>query len=117
MNYPNYDEVIVQGRRVKLLGWSKNVKFANPSDIGILKDLKRLREDLQSGACRWVSLTVAEVEEHMAEIEARRAQGEVIGKPRKKRASKKRKTTDENDAEEQPAAKKAKKSKKAKNST
>lgn len=118
MNYVNYHNSIVEARRAKLVGWPKGIKFANPSDIGILKDLRILRDDLRSGKCFWKKLSAVEVDEHMAEIEERREQGEIVGKPRKKRVSKKRKraTSPESDQEnEDPEpARKAKRTGKSK---
>lgn len=109
MNYVNYDDAIVNARHVMLKGWPKGVKFANPSDIAVIKDLRTLRDDLKSGKCFWYKATAREVEKHMDEVQRRRDLGETIGKPRKKRGPNKRKKAtpedgaSENEENEPPA--------------
>lgn len=102
MNYANYDERILIPYKIKLMGHPFGIK--NPSDITIVTDLCTLRTALKAGDCKWVRLTQAEVDAHAKDIDARRGEGEVVGKPRKKRSdagvprgSRKRPHTDEND--------------------
>ena len=108
MNYVNYDTAIVGDLRRRLLGWPKDVKFANPSEIGTVGDIRKLRDCLKSGQCHWVKLTQSQVDEHMADMQNRRDAGEIIGKQRKKRSdagtTRKRKQRSENLENEEPEA-------------
>lgn len=61
MNYANYWQKIVARHHIKLVGWPETVKFANPSDIATLRDLKRLRDALKWKKCHWVRLSAAQV--------------------------------------------------------
>jgi hypothetical protein len=74
--------------------------------------MRKLRNALKSGECRWKNLTDAEVQAHADDIEARRANGEVIGKQRKQRSDagvKRKRVDDGNDKEnERPHLKKPK---------
>jgi hypothetical protein len=74
--------------------------------------MRKLRNALKSGECRWKKLTTSEVEAHADDIEARRANGEVVGKQRKKRSDagvKRKRVDDGNDKEnERPRSKKQK---------
>ena len=120
MHYVNYEDAIVQCHSVKLVGWTYS-KFINPADINNVTDIRALRDALRSGACHWIHLSAQELQHHAAEIEARRQQGEVIGKKRKERSDKgvKRKcrsTTNENDPDSEGiGAQLAKKRKSGKN--
>jgi hypothetical protein len=84
MNYTNYETSIVQQYNVRLVRWPKTVKFVNPLQIGTVLKICTLRDDLNSGACHWVKLSKSQLAAHIADIEARRDQGETIGKKRKK---------------------------------
>jgi hypothetical protein len=86
MNYMNYDKVIVLGLRVKLVGWPKAVSFAKPSSIGSVVNARMLHDALMSGECHWIKLTTRQVDDHRKELENCEAEGETIGKPRKKRS-------------------------------
>jgi hypothetical protein len=110
MNYVNYHFNIIKTYHCRLVGWDKDIRFANPSEIGVLKDLRKLRDDLKDGRTYWTTMTKAEVDAHMADIEKRRQEGEVIGKVRKQRTSNKRKATNK---ENRPAKKSKKSSRKA----
>lgn len=65
MNYANYWTKIVERYHIMLAGWPQNVKFANPSDIATLPELKRLRDALKWKKCHWVRLTAAQVAEQL----------------------------------------------------
>jgi hypothetical protein len=97
MNYANYEVSIVQAYNVKLIGWPLDGDVVSPAQITNTTDMRKLRNALKSGECRWKQLTTAEVQAYADEIEARRAKGEVIGKPRKQRsdAGVKRKRVDD----------------------
>jgi len=108
MNYFNYETAIVEALGQRLVGWPKTVKFANPSEIGTVNEIRMLRDYLKSGQCHWVKLTRSQVDEHIADLQSRREAGETVGKPRKKRSdagtSRKRKPRSENQENEEPEA-------------
>jgi hypothetical protein len=85
MNYVNYEIAIVQGHGVKLIGFPLE-RFVNPSELTNITDMRRLRNALRSGECKWVRLSQAELDAHAEGLEVRRKDGEVVGKPRKKRS-------------------------------
>lgn len=91
MNYANYEDSIVQGRRVKIVGWPSNVAFASPSSIGNLKDMRTLHDGWLAGSIRWIRMTSADVKEHAQDLQRRRDEGETIGKKRKQRSTKTKK--------------------------
>ena len=110
MNYANYDVSIVQAYGVQLIGWPLNGGVVSPAQITNTADMRKLRNALKSGKCRWKRLTTSEVEAHTDNIEARCANGEVVGKQRKKRSNagvKRKRVDDGNDKEnERPRSKK-----------
>jgi hypothetical protein len=85
MNYANYERVIVLLHGVKVVGWPLEM-FVSPSDITNIINMRKLRDAWKTGACKWVRLTQGELDAHAASIEAREKNGEVVGKPRKKRS-------------------------------
>ena len=88
MNYLNYNKSIIQKHHVKLVGWPKNIKFITPANLSSVDEVRALIHALKSEECRWVSLSTADVEEHMASIVACEAAGEQIGRKRKQRSDK-----------------------------
>jgi hypothetical protein len=95
MNYATYEKSIVERYRVKLVGWTYD-KFVNPSHIGTMTDICKLRDALKCGECHWVRLSQRELQDHREET------GEIVAKQRRQRSDKgkthKRKAaTDEND--------------------
>ena len=73
---------------LKLVGWPKNVKFITPVNLSSVDEVRALIHALKSEECRWVSLSTADIEEHMASIVAREAAGEQIGWKRKQLSDK-----------------------------
>lgn len=88
MNYMNYDKAIIQKHHIKLIGWPKNVKFVTPANLSSIDEVRTLRHVLKSNECRWVRLSQAEVDEHMATIVEREAAGEQVGRKRKQHSDK-----------------------------
>lgn len=86
MNYANYEDVIVQGRKVMIVGWPDKVPFGSPSAIGNLADMRILNDAWLSGAARWVRMTKDQVKSHAEDLEGRREGGESVGKKRKQRS-------------------------------
>jgi hypothetical protein len=85
MNYSNYDMRVIQKYQVKLIGWTYN-KFVSPFEIHTIDDVRTLVEALRCGRCHWVRLTATEVTKNARDVEARKASGETVGKPRKVRS-------------------------------
>ncbi|KIK22167.1 hypothetical protein PISMIDRAFT_102884 [Pisolithus microcarpus 441] len=75
---------IVEMYGVKLLGWPTGVPFVNPSSIGTVSEIRKLCNSLKSGECRWKKLSKAQRNAFSSKLEAHRASGEVVKKPRKK---------------------------------
>ena len=75
MNYNNYESSIVELHSVKVVGWPKNVKFINPSGIGTVGEIRKLRDALKASECHWVKLTRAEIAAHTQQLTERRQQG------------------------------------------
>jgi hypothetical protein len=72
MNYTNYEDSIVQGRKVKIIGWPANITFASLSTIGNIKDMITLHDGWLAGIIRWVKLTNTEVKVHAADLRLER---------------------------------------------
>lgn len=85
MNYSNYDMRVIQKYQVKLIGWTYN-KFVSPFEIHTIDDVRTLVEALRCGRCHWVRMTATEVTKNAKDVEARKAAGETVGKPRKVRS-------------------------------
>ena len=85
MNYSNYDTRVIQKYQVKLVGWTYN-KFVTPFEIHTIDDVRTLVEALRCGRCHWVRMTAMEITKHAKNVEARKAAGETVGKPRKVRS-------------------------------
>jgi hypothetical protein len=119
MNYLNYETSIVSELKVKLVGWTKRVSFTNPSAIGAVSDLRKLRDDLKSGKCHWVQLTPSQLSEHKAMLDACCKEGETVGKARKTRSDKgkKRKSSDKENEQPRKRAKKRVSSHKSKHTS
>ncbi|KAG1881004.1 hypothetical protein F4604DRAFT_1578451 [Suillus subluteus] len=113
MNYSNYETAVVETYAVRLIGWPASIKFINPSNIGTVGDIRKLRDALKARTCYWTALTPVEVKAHTAELDVRRSAGEVVRKPRKKRSdaggSRKRKALPAAHRENKRPSKKARK--------
>ncbi|KIK34474.1 hypothetical protein CY34DRAFT_26852 [Suillus luteus UH-Slu-Lm8-n1] len=113
MNYSNYETAVVETYAVRLIGWPASIKFINPSNIGTVGDIRKLRDALKARTCYWTALTPVEVKAHTAELDVRRSAGEVVRKPRKKRSdaggSRKRKALPAANGKNKRPSKKARK--------
>jgi len=85
MNYVNYEKAIMLLHGVKIVGWPLEA-FISPSEITNIVDMRKLRDAWKSGACKWVRLTQAELDTYAVSLDERQKNGEVVGKPRKKRS-------------------------------
>jgi hypothetical protein len=88
MSYIKYERDIVTKYKVKLIGWPPTVKFASPSEIGTVDDIRLVRQALIVGDCKWMVQTRRQQQAHIEMLEARVAAGEVVGKKRKQRSDK-----------------------------
>ena len=86
MNYRNYQTAIICAWGVKLVGWPNGVQFVNPSHLGTVADLRRIRDALRDKSCYWKALTASESKAHKEELQARAAAGDAIQVPRKQRS-------------------------------
>jgi hypothetical protein len=87
MNYVNYETTIVERHHIKLVGWTFS-QIASPSEIGMVDDIRALRDALKMGTCRWVRLSKRELATHVEELGKHQSSGEIIGKKRKTRSDK-----------------------------
>jgi hypothetical protein len=88
MSYRNYEHDIITKYKVKLIGWPPAVQFANPSEIRTVDNIRKLREALKVGDCKWIVQTRRQQQEHIEMLAARVAAGESVGKKRKQRSDK-----------------------------
>ncbi|KAG1905551.1 uncharacterized protein F5891DRAFT_934297, partial [Suillus fuscotomentosus] len=86
INYTNFNIAMKDKLAIDLKGWPEGVLFQSPTSINDLKALLKVRDALKDGSCHWFRMSPRQREEYAAELAARRKKGEVIGKPRKKRA-------------------------------
>ncbi|KAJ7084528.1 hypothetical protein B0H15DRAFT_949931 [Mycena belliarum] len=84
MSYANYLVAIQQTWKVKLVGWPTDIPFVNPSKLGTIDRVRRIRDGLRSGSITWAHMQVDEIAEVNAEVERRRADG-TLRAPRKPR--------------------------------
>jgi len=85
MNYMNYDMRVIQKFQVKLIGWTYN-KFISLFEIHTIDNICTLVQALHCRGCHSVRMMVMEVTKHAGDMEAKKAAGETIGKPRKVRS-------------------------------
>ena len=60
MSYANYNNVIRTDLKVQLRGWPIGIKFATPSSIGTMGEIKTLHGALKTGECTWVAMNQSE---------------------------------------------------------
>jgi len=113
MNYCGYDTSVVERYRVKLVGWTYQ-DFVNPSKIGTINDIRKLRDALRSGECFWTRLNQDEVKTY---LQNRKENGEGIQRTRRQRsdkgkARKRRIESDDEDIENSPPSKKTRRAQK-----
>lgn len=121
MNYNNYETSIVDKYKIELIGWPSRVKFANPSQIGTVDEIRALRFALNSGTCKWHPQSKQSQIAHAAMLQAKHDAGETVGKKRKPRRDKGTRRSggkrtrreaeesgEDEEEEEQPRRKKAK---------
>ncbi|KAG2104999.1 hypothetical protein BD769DRAFT_1367015 [Suillus cothurnatus] len=82
MNYSNYETF--EAYRVHLVSWPHGVKFNNPSNIGTISNIHKLRDALKAHTCYWAVLSPAEVKAHASKLDTHCSAREVVRKPQKK---------------------------------
>lgn len=112
MNYVNYETAIVEKYKVELAGWPQMILFANPSAIGMVEEIRTLRNALKTGETKWIVQGKRKQAAHAEMLKAKRNAGEVVGKKRKERSDKGKKrkaaTIDSGDDDESPPPQKRK---------
>jgi len=78
MNYRNYETSIVGAWGVRLIGWPTGIPFVSPSHLGMVLELRKIRDALKSKFCKWEALSASELQAHEANLQARQAAGEVV---------------------------------------
>ncbi|KAK0499106.1 hypothetical protein EDD18DRAFT_1103543 [Armillaria luteobubalina] len=74
-------ELIAKGLR-----WPMGIKFEKLSNLKNLQDLRRLRDALQTTACKWIRMSKKEVEEHDKDMKQREVAGETVRRKRWQRS-------------------------------
>jgi hypothetical protein len=105
MNYMNYETAVVERYSTKLVGWTyptlASPTLVSPSEIGTMEAIRKLRDALKCGSCKWVRLSKPELKDHVAAVDERKGNGEAVGKKQKERSdkgkSRKRKATESGD--------------------
>lgn len=117
MHYADYEEKVVQRYGVELIGWTYE-KLVNPSELSTsLPGLRQLLEAINTGSCKFIKLTQAQLkqrrEEHQKAIEDGSLPAPKTRKPRKDRGIKRKRTDNDKengDDHTQPASKKSRRS-------
>lgn len=88
MNWTDYVTAIVEKQGVALIGWPEGVEFKRMSLQSSIGPLRKLRDALRSGECRWEKVKAARKAAIIANFEEMVADGDAVRTVRK--ASKKR---------------------------
>ena len=88
MCYVKYDQNIVAKHKVELVGWPASVKFANPSEISNVDDIRKLHHALNIGECKWIVQSQGQQAAYAEKITRKVAAGELVVKKRKQRSDK-----------------------------
>jgi hypothetical protein len=88
MCYVKYDQDIVTKHKVELVGWPVSIKFANPSEIGTVDDIRKLRQALKVGDCKWIVQSRGQQAAYAERLAEKVAAGEQVVKKRKERSDK-----------------------------
>lgn len=88
MCYVKYDQNIVTKHKVELVGWPAPIKFANPSEIGNVDDIRKLRQALMVGECKWIVQSRGQQAAYAEKVARKVAAGEQVPKKRKQRSDK-----------------------------
>ncbi|KAJ6537597.1 hypothetical protein B0H10DRAFT_2246000 [Mycena sp. CBHHK59/15] len=73
MSYKFFKIDVAWAHKLKIVGWPSSIAFANPSELGVLEDLRRVRDDLRAGLIYFMALDDKEEQELGHELDAMRA--------------------------------------------
>ena len=92
MSWQHYLQNIQLALRVKLIGWPSNIPFINPSRLGTVDRIRRIRDGVRKKEIHWVLLSEDEIHDVEEEVARGIADG-TLSKTRRQRsdAGKKRK--------------------------
>jgi hypothetical protein len=88
MCYVKYDWDIISKHKVKIVGWPKAVKFANPSEIRTVDEIQKLCQTLKLSKCKWVAQFRRQQAAHTEMLATKVAASELVVKKRKQRSDK-----------------------------
>lgn len=88
MCYVKYEQDIVTKYKVELVGWPTSIKFSNPSEIGTVGDIRKLRQALKVGECKWIVQSRGQQAAYAEMLAKKVAAGERVVKKRKERSDK-----------------------------
>jgi hypothetical protein len=88
MCYKNYERDIVTKHKAELIGWPATIKFANPSEIGTVQEIRKLRQTLKVGECKWIVQSRRQQAAYAEKLAAKEATGGLVVKKRKERSDK-----------------------------
>ncbi|KAJ7075100.1 hypothetical protein B0H15DRAFT_956759 [Mycena belliarum] len=88
MNYENYIKGVVEKYNVGLVGWPDGVDFKRMSMQSSIVNMRKLRNALKDGSCRWKVLTATQKAQLIEKFEDMVESGEVAQKERKKSGKK-----------------------------
>jgi hypothetical protein len=88
MCYVRYKQDIITKHKVELVGWPTSIRFANPSDIGTVDDIQKLRKALKAGECKWIMQSWGQQAAYAEMLAGKVAAGEQVVKKRKERSDK-----------------------------
>ena len=71
MNYANYEDTIIQGHNVMIVGWPEKVPFTSPSTIGNLAEMCILNDAWMSGTACWIRMSNEQIKTHAKDLEDR----------------------------------------------
>ena len=88
MCYVKYDWDIISKHKVKIVGWPEAVKFANPSEIGTINEIRKLCQALKLSECKWVTQSQRQQAAHTEMLTMKVAASELVVKKKKRRSDK-----------------------------
>ncbi|KAK6977267.1 hypothetical protein R3P38DRAFT_2438100, partial [Favolaschia claudopus] len=86
MNYERYIQSVVLSYGCELIGWPKDVDWGPPNKISTVEKIRKLRDALKDGSCRWKVLNEKEKKRWRALYEEKVSSGEIVSEGRKKRS-------------------------------
>ena len=88
MCYVNYKRDIMTKHKAEIVGWPTTIKFANPSEIGTVEEIRKLRRALTVGECKWIIQSRGQQVAYAEKLAAKVAAGGLVVKKRKERSDK-----------------------------